>query len=381
MITRNLPPLRGGMERLNAQMAKALSGEYQVIVLAPAGSRLDDAGAVRLVCCPLPGLGAFLIWAMFRSTFHAVRGRARWVLGGSGLVAPVVLLAGWASRAQRGIYLHGLDIVVRSRLYRSVWLPAVRRMHLCVVNSRNTRQLAIDAGVDVERLRIVFPGVTLAPIVPTAARRGDTDAFRERHGLGAGPLVLSVGRLTKRKGLAEFAARGMPAFLTARPDARLVVIGDEAPDALNASGVGQRGRIAAAAKAAGVEASIHFLGPVREDELHCAFLAAAVHVFPGVQVDGDVEGFGMVAIEAAAQGLPTVAFDVGGVSDAVDDPASGTLVASGDYDALVEALIEAIDHGSEARAASCRAVAERFAWPVFRQSISAALAAEGLDGR
>ncbi|UPG84814.1 glycosyltransferase family 4 protein [Luteibacter aegosomatis] len=366
LITRNLPPLRGGMERLNAQMANALAEDHHVTVMAPKGSRLDHTSLVRLVCCPWPGVAMFLVWAAIVGTFRALTGKPRWILGGSGLVAPVVLLAGWLSGARRAVYLHGLDIVVDSRLYRALWLPAIRRMNRCLVNSRNTRKLAIMEGVDEKRICIVFPGVAMP--APSDSRVSSSSRFRASHELGDGPLILSVGRLTRRKGLAEFVEHAMPSLLAKRADIRLVVIGDEAPDALNASGVGQRQRIMDAALRAGVDESVHMLGPVSESTLRAAFEAASVHVFPGLDVSGDVEGFGMVAIEAAAHGVPTVAFAVGGIPDAVNDPRSGSLVMAGDYAGLVQRLLQRVEDKSSV-AASCREFAARFDWRIFDEAL------------
>jgi phosphatidyl-myo-inositol dimannoside synthase len=374
IITRNLPPLRGGMERLNARMASALALDYRVTVLAPRGSTLDADPSIRLMCCPLGGLAAFLLWAAVVGTWRAVLDRPRWVLAGSGLTAPMVLLASRFSRARAAAYLHGLDIVVQSRLYRALWLPSIRRLDRCVVNSRNTQRLAIDAGVDPSRTVIVHPGVALPTPVAPAVLQAEMQAFRARHALGEGPVVLSVGRLTRRKGLVEFVERAWASLLARAPDARLVVIGDEAPDALNASGAGQRQRLDEAIRRAGLSASIHVLGPVPEAELLAAFAVASSHVFPGVDVPGDVEGFGMVAIEAAAHGVPTVAFDVGGVADAVDDPASGALVPPGDYVALTEALARHLAHPSPMHAAAA-SFAARFEWSLFGRAMREALAA------
>jgi len=375
IITRNLPPLRGGMERLNAHMVAALALDHRVTVLAPKSSRIEVGPTIRLITCPWGRLPAFLIWATLVGSWRALMDRPRWVLAGSGLSAPMAWLASRLSRARAAAYLHGLDIVVQSRMYAAVWLPAIRRMDRCIVNSRNTRRLATDAGVEASRIALVHPGVACPVSIDDTERQHEAREFRARHDLGTGPVVLSVGRLTRRKGLVEFIEHGWGALLARWPDARLVVIGDEAPDALNASGVGQRQRVENAARNAGFNASIHLLGPVPEADLRAAFAVAASHVFPGIDVQGDVEGFGMVAIEAAAHGVRTAAFDVGGVADAVDDPASGTLVAPGDYGALVDALSSHIEDDDQAARASVVAFAARFDWAVFGRAIRRALGA------
>ncbi len=92
-----------------------------------------------------------------------------------------------------------------------------------------------------------------------------------------------------------------------------------------------------------------------------------MHVFPVIEIPGDVEGFGMVAIEAASQGVPTVAFRVGGIPDAIADGVSGRLIAPGDYAALSDAIGQYLAP-SDDRAAlrdACIAHARAFDWRVI----------------
>jgi len=236
--------------------------------------------------------------------------------------------------ARRAVYVHGLDLVVSSSLYRWLWLPFIRRCELCIANSQHTGGLARQAGVNPERIVVVNPGVEPAGL---PLNEGHSSLFRDRHELGNGPLLLSVGRLTQRKGLLEFVTYALPEILACAPDARLVVIGDDAPDALSGTGKGLWSRILHNAGQLGIESSLVHVGVVDDNELAAAYSAAAVHVFPVRSVPGDVEGFGMVALEAAAWGAPTVAFAVGGVPDAVKDGESGFLIAPDDYMAFAKA--------------------------------------------
>jgi phosphatidylinositol alpha-1,6-mannosyltransferase len=93
-------------------------------------------------------------------------------------------------------------------------------------------------------------------------------------------------------------------------------------------------------------------------------------VFPVKDIPGDVEGFGMVALEAAAHGLPTVAFGAGGVPDAVADGVSGSLVPAGDYPQMAACIDRYLagDWGSVSPA-SCVAFAEDFAWPGYGERL------------
>jgi len=180
---------------------------------------------------------------------------------------------------------------------------------------------------------VLNPGTEVPPL-----QAGAGEAFRSRQGLGDRPLLLSVGRLTRRKGLVEFVRGALPAIAARHPGVQLVVIGEEAADALHTAAGSERERIEAAAQAAGVSAQLRFVGRCSGEELAQAYQAAQVHVFPVLEQPGDVEGFGMVALESAAHGLRTVAFAVGGVPDAVSPGVTGALVPSGDYAGFADAV-------------------------------------------
>ncbi len=361
LVTRNFPPLLGGMEKLNQHLLAELAGAWRVALAGPAGcaANAPDAGAVAETALkPLP---LFLFGTAWRAFRLARKYRPRLVLAGSGLAAPMAWLAARASGAKFAVYLHGLDVIAPSAIYQRLWLPFIRAADLVLVNSANTAGLAQGRGVRAERVRVLHPGTNLPGLDPASGVE-----FRRRHALGAAPVLLSVGRLTRRKGLAEFVARALPAILAQSPGARLVVIGAEAGDALHGHGGGERERILASARAQGVEASLLFLGSCDEATLSAAYQAAQLHVFPVLDLPGDVEGFGMVALESAAHGLPTVAFAVGGVPDAVAPPATGALVPGGDYDRFAGAVIEQLAIGPDSRRrATCLAFAADKAWPVF----------------
>ena len=372
LITRNLPPLRGGMERLNLHVAQALAEWGDLRVVGPVGCRDVLPAQCRVEQVPTRPLWRFLMRSL-GAAWHWSREPADIVLAGSGLTGISALLAARRSRARAVVYVHGLDLLVRHPLYRWLWIPALRRFDLALANSANTADIAARLGVARGRIAVVHPGVSL-PDEPL----GSADTFRARHGLAQRPVLLSVGRLTARKGLSAFVRQALPVIRTQYPEVVLVVIGDDAQDALSGARGDGRAALQDLANSLGIGDHVRLLGPCDDDALSEAYRGADIHVFPVRDLPGDVEGFGMVAIEAAAHGLPTVAFAVGGVPDAVSHGRSGYLLPPEDYAGFAERTCQMLADGANvAMRASAREFAAGFRWEKFGEHLREELACRG----
>lgn len=369
LITRNLPPLVGGMERLNWHMAEELSKQANVHIIGPSGAAALKPEASTLSEAPLKPLPLFLLLTFIKGLWITLRWKPDVILAGSGLTAPIAWLLSRLCGARSAAYLHGFDITVNHNLYRWLWRPTFKKLDQIIVNSTPTQNLAIAAGVSQNNISIVYPGVSL----PEASQSAKSiAAFKEQHGLTGKKILLSVGRLTTRKGLREFVEQALPNIVKAEPDAVLVVIGEAPKNSLGAS-IQTIESIQAQAEHCGVVDHIRFLGVITDKVLLAtAYEAADVHVFPIRHIPDDPEGFGMVAIEAAAHGLPTVAFATGGVVDAVSENLSGTLLPSENYTALSEQTIKVL-HTNIPAPHSCRDFAAKFAWKKFGENLKDAL--------
>jgi phosphatidyl-myo-inositol dimannoside synthase len=368
IVTRNLPPLWGGMEQLNWHMVDELAQEAIVRVVGPSGSGEGICPGVEMLEVPLRPLPRFLLGAFGKAMKSARRSRPDVVLAGSGLTAPIAWLAARVSGAKSVVYVHGLDVAIANVLYRCFWIPVMRRMDCVIANSRATAQLAQQAGIHPAKIRIVNPGVSLPnrPIDMDAAAR-----LREEKQWGARSLLLSVGRLTSRKGLREFVEDVLPKIVSRCPDVLLLVVGEAPANSLHAA-IQTTESIRLAASNAGVAGNLEFLGVITDrDRLATIYETADVHVFPVRSIPNDPEGFGMVAIEAAAHGLPTVAYATGGVVDAVAEGVSGYLLTPGDSAAFADTVEHLLKQRLPDKA--IRTFAKRFDWEHFGNQIRQAL--------
>ena len=156
------------------------------------------------------------------------------------------------------------------------------------------------------------------------------DEIRARLGLAGRPVVVCVSRLVPRKGQ-DTLIRAMPRILAAVPDAVLLIVG----------GGPYRKDLMRLADATGVADSVRFTGSVPFEELPAHYGAGDVFAMPCRTRRGglDVEGLGIVYLEASATGLPVVAGDSGGAPDAVLDGETGWVVRGGSAEDTAERVV------------------------------------------
>ncbi len=353
------------MERLLHHAYVELRGEARLAVVGPSGCEAHLQPDTRVLSCPALPPARFLAWCQWQTLRLARSFRPDLILSGSGVTAPASRSAGFCLDIPVICFLHGLDIVAASPAYRMVFLPSVRSCNALLVNSRNTARLAAQAKIDASRIHILFPGVAVA----TPAGSINHMSFRARIGASHRPILLSVGRLTKRKGLVEFIDQALPQIVRECPEALLVVIGHEARQSLQGT-QSMTQQIREMAVTRGLVNNIMMLDRVDDGTLWEAYASSQVFVFPVIDQPGDVEGFGMVALEAAAHGIATVAFATGGVVDAVRDGISGYLAKSGDYRKFAELVLNHLQSSTPSVSSeSCVAFARQFSWQKFGQQL------------
>ena len=175
-------------------------------------------------------------------------------------------------------------------------------------------------------ISIINPGVDLARFHP------GYDTADLRQGLGLTPqqkLILSVGRLSRRKGFDQI-IRALPALLMhSGLDVHYVAIG-----------IGEdRDYLVALAAELAVQDRVHLLGHVAPEDLPRWYCAADLFAMPNREIDGDTEGFGMVFVEAAACGTTALAGEAGGTGAAVLHEQTGLRVDGADSEAVTQGLL------------------------------------------
>lgn len=313
-VTRKFPPSTGGMETLADETWRALRELPITAELVAYGG--PNAGLPRW----LPGA--------YRRVLKALRADQvdRLVVGDAlmtALLQPVLRLVPAARRPPLVSMVMGLDLTWGLPGYRTAVRAALRRsQRVCGISSA-TAAAAVALGVEAARVTVLPLGVDVAE-VPIAKRRDARAQLCRGRPLGT-RLVVTVGRLVERKGVAWFVAYVLPQLPA---EVHYLVAGTGNHEAA----------IQAAARTADVADRVHLLGHVDEVTRDQLMAGADLFVQPNVPVAGDLEGFGLVVVEAAGRGTPVVAARLEGVQDAVIDGETGELVAPGDAAAWRDAV-------------------------------------------
>jgi len=322
---------QGGIARYNQDLFEALAEDGAEILIVP---RLGDAAGLALPARvqqhpPVFGRLMFSVASLSAAWRHRP---VDVVFCGHVFMAPLAWALSRLFGARYWLQAHGIDIL---SLGRGLVRRAIEAADLATTVSRATRKnLLAQADIAPERVR-VLPNTVRGMFAPGPP----SEALRARLQLGAGPVLLTVGRLAaseRYKGHEQtFAA--LPALRAEFPGLIHLVVGDG----------DDRGRLEKRAlELAGDPAAVRFLGYVPEADLPDLYRLADLFVMPSSH-----EGFGIVYLEAAACGLRVVGGAGGGSGDAIPDGRVGVAVDPGDGEALIAAIRRSLGEGGADQAA------------------------------
>ena len=309
LLTRKHPPSVGGMQQLSYHLCSGMQALRPATVLAWRRGQW--------------GLPIFFLVAFARIVPALVFKRISVLHLGD----PALSALAWLPRlfgVPVAVTVHGLDITWPVRMYQLyLRLFFWRRMDAYVCISRHVRDELLSAGVDREKVLVIGPGINALAL---AAAEPELEAqLANRY-----PMLLAVGRLVERKGLPWFLQEVAPRWFARNPSAMLVIAGDGP----------MRPALDLAIRQHGLQTRVIVLGAVSESRKAWLFARCDLVLMPNLDVPGDAEGFGLVALEAGQAGRWVAAADLQGLRDAITEGCNGSLIGPGDALAWSQALDE-----------------------------------------
>lgn len=368
LVSENFPPKTGGSARWFWELYRRIDMPVAVVAGGDPGDRQPGSGSPRVHRAPLTLTG----WGIARPSSLAGYLRALrriWPLlsaEGSrfvhcGRVLPEGVLA-LAIRLARGTpylcYVHGEDVAsaLQSRELSFLVARVLARASAVVANSRNTaRMLREDWRMRPERLHILNPGVDTDRYRPSVPDAGE----RNRLGWGDRTVVATVGRLQRRKGH-DHMLRALAKIREAVPGVLYAIVGDGE----------ERAALERLARELSVEGAVQFMGEVDDEVLLRVYQQCQLFALPNREIDGDIEGFGMVLLEAQACGRAVLAGASGGTAEAMSPGETGLLVDASDPEAIAATVVELLHDPARLTKmgeAGRRFVVEHFDWTALAE--------------
>ena len=247
--------------------------------------------------------------------------------------------------------VNGLDATTPAWPYPLLVRRTFDALDLVMPISRATGDACIARGLDPSKSKVVSLGIRADRFrlqVDRAEARSRLSLPQPNPKL----ILCSVGRLVPRKGVAWFISQVMPGL----PDDVVYLAAGEGPD---------RHRIEALIAEHHLSGRVKLLGSISDEELETLYYGSDLLVMPNIPIANDMEGFGLVMLEAGLCGLPTIASRLEGITDVISEGENGHLVSPLDPDAFRSAIIRYYNDPSLLTTASSRAreyTLSQFGW-------------------
>ncbi len=326
-ISRAYPPIIGGIENQNYAISKWLCNLMEVTTIA------NHSGKKNL---PFFFPKAFF-QALGKIKEHDI------ILLGDGVLGILGFALKLFTKKPIISIIHGLDITYDFPPYQWLWVGFfLKRMDRLIAVSRHTKAIAIEHGLSEEKISIIPNGVEEPKDIGIHYVRIDLANYINTN-LDGKKILTTIGRLTKRKGVTWFTEFVLPKL----PENFIYVI---------AGNGGEKANILAAASRAGVTDRVYLLGSVPDEIKMMLHRTADLFIQPNITVAGDMEGFGIAAIEATLAGLPVIASKIEGLQDAIIDGETGIFVESENVDEFIRAIQDTLSDEAAYRSFRLRAM-------------------------
>lgn len=306
-ITRNYPPKVGGLETYSYNLIKEFESS-------------EDTCKITL-SRPIKHLLWFLPYSFFKALYLIRKYSVQSVHLCDGLLAPLGVLLKHLTDVKVTVTIHGLDITHKNQFYQRLIPWCLARLDRVVCVSHSTRDECVCRIIPCPNCTVIPNGIRPDQLYLQQSKNELRRKLKNLIGLSLNnkKILFTIGHLVKRKGVAWFVENVMPRL----EDSCLYVVAGEGPE---------RGTIQEIVDRYNLQDRVLLLGEVSDEDRKFIYNASDIFIMPNITVPGDVEGFGIVALEAGSCGLPVVASNIQGLQDAVINGKTGYLVEEGDVE-------------------------------------------------
>jgi len=309
-LTRRYPPSVGGIQTHCYHLYTRLSRQCKVnLVALTRGTKLH--------------LLWFIPYAFFASLFELLFHKVDIIYFSDGVICVLAPILRLFTRAKFIVTIYGLEMTYSSAFFGSLMRWGIASCEKIAVISEKTQELTQEAGVQAEKIEIIYLGIEPATLTEPQHQETKKRFEQEQNiSFGSSRILLNYGRMVPRKGVADFLEKGLPLL---EEDIFLFISG-EGPDA---------SRIRSLCESLGLQERVRHLW-LDDETLAMLRSEADLFLMPNVPYPGDVEGYGIAPLECMYQGTPVVAFAVDALVESIRK--GGFLIPPNDYQAFVDQI-------------------------------------------
>lgn len=306
-ITRKFPPDIGGMQKQNYGLYKALCRYFKIELISMGKNQFN--------------LVWFLPYSFLKSIF--ISNKMDGFILGDGLLAPVGYFIKKFTNKKVYCVIHGLDVTYNNILYQHFIPKYLNELDKLICVSNNTIDECVKRCIERKKCHFIPNGIEINKN-PQISKDKSREIIEKKFNLDLKnkKVIITIGRLRKRKGVYWFLENVVNNI---QGDFIYLIIGNGKEENRIRSVLNEKSKL---------------LTNVNEKDKEHIYNISDVFVMPNIMVQGDVEGFGIVAIEAAILGVPIIASNIEGIKEAIFGGKNGFLVKEKDIKGFVNKVEE-----------------------------------------
>lgn len=346
-VSHKFPPAIGGMEKQSFELINRI-GEYTTV------HKIVYQGQESIINFFL-GLNKQILRTLKKHP------NIKLIHFNDGLIATLSLRHKGYEQLKKVVTIHGLDVVFPLPYFQKNIIPQFNKFDKIIAVSQATRLAAIARGIHPDKIEVIQNGVD-HKLVSDKTTAIDLILKKYKIDAQANHLIIALGRPVKRKGISWFIKHVLPQLPS---DYKLILIGPFAPTAtwkekliyalpssiqhlvmLFLGFPSDQKLIRHYLGNPNFISRMQHIGKVPTADLQCLLRHAGLFIMPNIKVEGDMEGFGLVCLEASICGATVFASDIEGISDAIIHQQNGILLPTENADRWILEIKNALDQPS-----------------------------------